>query len=508
MPPAFFIALSHAQTFRRLLRCKALLLTVCFLSVFAEAFGQAAINVGSRVELFTDDYVIHQLTGDAKKVLQHPEPKEVVFTTDAKWEGNTVGYFSMFQDGDEYRMYYRGSSSFPTLAEYYASILGPDKKLKSPDKIDNPFPPEATCVALSKDGITWTRPELDIFERDGSKKNNIVWEGNGSESHNMSVFKDSNPKAAPDAPYKAIGGKGNPQTLASEDGFHWKKTGRTGVKLGTFDSQNQAFWDSAREEYRLYWRYFPPGGALGIRTATSKDFVTWENETDVNYIGRPKAEELEFTQRVHLYAACVQPYFNAPHIIVGFPTRYTHKGSLTWPLLMTSRDGVNFDRWDEEPVIPLTAPANRDTERSNTMALGMLQLPGKPDEISVYAKEAYRGYGPVRLRRFVYRLDGFVSITAGAEGGEMVTKPLIFTGKNLVVNYKVREGGSLRVEIMDENGKVLKDFALADCEPLTGDSTKAVVQWKGNSDLSGAPSDECVRFRFVMKNADLYSIKL
>ncbi len=485
-----------------------LVLALCFLATVAPLFGQAAINVGDQVELFTDDYVIGELTGDAKRVLQHPEPKEVVFTADAKWEGNTTGYYSMFQDGDKYRMYYRGSSSFPTLKEYYASILGEDKKMKSPDKIDNPFPAEATCVAESKDGITWTRPDVGIFERDGSKNNNIVWEGNSSEAHNMSVFKDSNPKAAADAPYKAIGGKGNPQMLTSTDGFHWKKVGRTGVKIGTFDSQNQAFWDSAREEYRLYWRYFPPGGALGTRTATSKDFVTWENEKDVSFTGKPKPEELEFTQRVHLYNSCIEPYFRAPHILIGFPTQYTHKGSLTWPLLISSRDGVNFDRWDGDPVIPLNAPANRDTERSNTMALGMLQLPGKPDEISVYAKEAYRGYGPGRLRRFVYRLDGFVSITAGPDGGELITKPLIFTGKNLQVNYKVREGGSLRVEIMDENGKVLKDFRLDDCEPLTGDSTKAVVQWKGNSDLTGAPSDECVRFRFVLKNADLFSFKL
>lgn len=472
-------------------------------------FGQAAINIGDRVELFTDDFLIDQLSGGAKKVLQKPVPKEVVFTTDAKWEGNVSCYFSIFQDGDMYRMYYRGASGFPDLKDYYASILGKDKKMLPADQTKSPYPEQVICVAESKDGINWTRPEVNIFERDGSKKNNIVWAGD-SAAHNLAIFKDGNPAATPDAKYKGIGGKGNPGLFRSADGYRFEKFGSSRVEKGTFDSQNLAFWDSANEEYRMYWRYLPQteGKALGVRTATSKDYITWTNEKDLKYLNEPDPATLEFADRVHLYTNAIQPYFNAPHILIGFPTRYVHKGSLTWPLLMTSRDGVNFDRW-LDPLIPLDAPQDRGTERANFMAWGMLQLPGKPDEISVYAGEAYRSYGPMtRLRRFAYRLDGFVSVSAGPEGGEILTKPVIFTGKEMVINYKANEGGSVRVEILNENGRVLKDFSLEDCEPLTGDSTKALVKWKGNSDLTGAPSDECVRLRFVLKNADLFSIKL
>ncbi len=460
------------------------------------ALGQPAINIGDRVELFTDNYLIDQLSGDAKKVLQKPEPQEVVFTADAPWEGNISANFGLFQDGDTYRMYYRGGSSFTTQKAYHDWRTSTDKQ-------NDPYPLQVACVAESKDGIHWTRPDLGIVERDGSKKNNILLESN-SEGHNFAAFKDENPKATPEMRYKGIAGKGNPQLFKSADGFHWEKIGRSGVKEGTFDSHNLAFWDSVRQEYRMYWR-LSTKLIRGIRTATSKDFVTWENEQNLTYPGIP--EEGDYKKAIQFYTNAVQPYFRAPHIFIGFPTQFILKGELTQPLFMSSRDGVAFDLWTD-PVIPTTAPKDRDAERSNYMAWGVLHLPGKPDEISVYAKEAYRKYGPVRLRRFTYRLDGFVSISAGADGGEMVTKPLIFTGKELVVNYKVRSGGSLRMEIQDKNGKVLKDFRLEDSEPLTGDSTKAVAKWKGNSDLTGVLSDESVRIRFVLKDADIYSIKL
>ena len=69
----------------------------------------AVIDIGSRRELFVDDYLIASMEGADLKV-QQPQPQEVVFTTDAPWEGNTSAYFTVFQDGDLYRMYYRGSA--------------------------------------------------------------------------------------------------------------------------------------------------------------------------------------------------------------------------------------------------------------------------------------------------------------------------------------------------------------------------------------------------------------
>lgn len=459
----------------------------------------------ARVELFTDDFVIEKLGGDARKVLQKPEPREVVLTTDAPWEGNTCGYYTVFQDCDKYRIYYRGSAAKPKTKNSSEPMVVNDKGVWVESKDPNPKRPEVTCLAESADGIHWTKPKLNLFDWEASKENNIVW--TGPLSHNMAVFKDGNPAAPEEARYKAVARSGGPYALQSADGIRWKVVSEKAlVADGTFDSQNLAFWDSVRQEYRLYWR-INPKSVRGIRTATSKDFVNWKGEhKDLVYPGSPVATE--WKNEVQLYTNAVQPYFRAPHLFVGFPTQFLHRGYQTQPLFMSSRDGVEFIRWDE-PVIPTTAPENRDGNRSNYMAWGMVQLPGKPDEISVYASENYYGTGPTRLRRFVYRLDGFVSVSAGADGGELLTKPLFFAGNDLTVNYKVKEGGMIRVELIDvENGKAVKGFGLEDCEPMTGDSVNAVVRWKGNPVLKDAVTQKAVRIRFALKKADLYSIKI
>ena len=64
---------------------------------------------GTQRELFIDGHMIEKMTGDVRQQLQLPEPKEVVLTTDAPWEGNTCAYYTIFRDGDLFRMYYRGS---------------------------------------------------------------------------------------------------------------------------------------------------------------------------------------------------------------------------------------------------------------------------------------------------------------------------------------------------------------------------------------------------------------
>jgi hypothetical protein len=110
------------------------------------------------------------------------------------------------------------------------------------------------------------------------------------------------------------------------------------------------------------------------------------------------------------------------------------------------------------------------------------------------------------FRRFALRTDGFTSVHAGADAGEMVTRPLRFSGKALVVNYSTSAGGSLRVEIQDGQGKPLPGFALADCRNLVGDSIEQKVNWAKGSDVS-ALAGQTVRLRFVMQEADLYALQ-
>ncbi len=69
----------------------------------------APLEIGTRLELFVDDYLIESMSGDVSQHLNRPEPQEVVLTTGAPWEGNTCAYYTIFRDGGRYRMYYRGS---------------------------------------------------------------------------------------------------------------------------------------------------------------------------------------------------------------------------------------------------------------------------------------------------------------------------------------------------------------------------------------------------------------
>jgi hypothetical protein len=140
------------------------------------------------------------------------------------------------------------------------------------------------------------------------------------------------------------------------------------------------------------------------------------------------------------------------------------------------------------------------------MAWGMVQLPGNEREYSVYATEAYYTGPDSRLRRFTYRVDGFVSLRADEKAGGLITRPITFTGDRLEVNFVTRGKGSVRVEIQDAGGRPLRGFTAADCVPLRGHSIRQTVAWKSGADvgkLSGTP----VRVSFALESADLFSIR-
>jgi hypothetical protein len=327
-----------------------------------------------------------------------------------------------------------------------------------------------------------------LFEWNGSKQNNIIWLGPGA--HNFTPFRDDNPAALAQSRYKAFGGgRGGLLPFQSPDCKHWTLIqDEPVITHGAFDSQNLAFWDIDRGEYRAYWRYFG-NGVRSIRTATSRDFLTWENEADLTYP--------EGTPREHLYTNAIQKYFRAPHLFIGFPTRFDAATQQVEPILMTSRDGRSFHRY-AEAVIPRTAPKDRNHNRSNYMAWGMVQLPGLPHQISVYATENYYEPTPGRVRRFVYRVDGFVAARGGTTGGQLTTKPLHYHGQRLLLNYVVRPGGTLGVEVLEESGSVV-----GRSKPLYGDAVDGPVDWEQEPHLSHG----VVQLRFTIKNADVFSLR-
>jgi hypothetical protein len=264
---------------------------------------------------------------------------------------------------------------------------------------------------------------------------------------------------------------------------------------GDFDSQNLAFWDPTQKRYLAFFRK-SNRGVRDIMTCHSDDFLQWSQPEFLDFGNAPHE---------HLYTNAIQPYVRAPHLLIGFPTRFQPKNEQVEPVLMTSRDGWHFRRWPE-PLIPITAPQDRDGNRANYMTWGLLELPGRDGELSVYATEAYYAGPGSRVRRFTFRADGFVSAHAGEKGGELQTHPLTFKGDELHLNYAVASGGGVRVEIQDAAGKPIPGLSLEECEPLTGDSIDRTVRWKSGADLASL-AGKPIRLRFEIRNADVYAMQ-
>ena len=514
-----------------------------------------AIELGTRRELFVEDGLVERLYGKAELRLHHPVPQAVVLEHDEPWEGSGCIYHSVFQDGDRYRMYYAGGHLDVT-----------------PQGVDAGTHGQCLCYAESHDGLHWVKPRLGLHEFQGSKANNIVMVrqkvGNAtSEPGEPAVFKDENPAASPDARYKALlPGNRLPTdhrrgllAFKSPDGLHWTAMSETPVITdGAFDSQNLAFWDDSLKQYRAYWRYFTKGGYLdekvwnpqghrAIRTATSKDFLHWENQQDLRYVDSPSEQ---------LYTNQVKPYYRAPHLLLGFPLRYIERGhrdgpdhearnsagpertalwskslkslpelenrlwraktnerygrAITESLLMASRDGVSFKRWNEGFLRPGIERNGTWNYGHQSIAWHLVEtqgtLEGAPNELSLFAVESYWTGKSDLLRRYTLRLDGFVSAQAPMSGGELLTKPVTFAGKNLWLNFASSAAGSLQVELQGDGGTPLPGYALDDCDILFGDTLDRCVTWKENADLASLIG-RTVRIRFVLRDTDLYSIQ-
>lgn len=431
-------------------------------------------EIGSRRELFVDNFLIERLD-DVETKMHQPQPREVVIVCDEPWEGNTSAYFTLFADEDRFRMYYRGSHV--------------------EESTQRPLHPEFACYAESRDGIHWEKPSLGLFDFEGSKENNIILAGEGT--HNFTPFKDENPASTEEARYKALAGKSSGlKAYQSADGIHWSLMRQEPVITdGNFDSQNLAFWHPERKRYLDFHRK-GRNRVRDIMTASSEDFLNWTAPEFLEY-GDAPAE--------HLYTNAILLYPRAPQLFLGFPTRFQPATQQVEPILMSSRDGKHFHRWSE-PLIPITAPEDRDGNRSNYMAWGLLQLPGSDRELSVYAKEAYYAGPGSRVRRFTFRTDGFVSLHASQDPGEWTSKPLRFSGSHLTLNHVTGADGGIRVELQQVDGTPIPGRSLEDALPLTGDQLDHQVAWRDSSDVSpwdGKP----IRLRVVLQNSDLYSLK-
>jgi hypothetical protein len=455
------------------------------------------IDVGTRTELFVDDFMLDTLE-DARLQLQHPERREIVFECDAPWEDNVAGFNSVVQRDNSIWLYYR------------AGI---------PERGDENV--QAIALAESTDGgRSFARPKLGLVEYDGSRDNNLL--RIGGPPHVPPAFVDTRPDCPPDERFKGLSSKWRSlYAMCSADGLRWRPMHPEPIEMeGTFDTINTAFWDSLAGCYRSFTRYFEnleegsteqdvlgpkPTVVRAIQSSTSQDFVHWTPVVPHQY--------RDGRRDVQLYTNATVPCPGAEHIYLAFPNRYVQE-RITVPehpypgvndaLFMASRDCIQWTRYLEAWVRPGLDEKNW-TDRNNYPTWGIVKSSER--EWSVYVSEHYRH--PVvrpRLRRLSIRPHGFVSLHAGWTTGQCITKPIVFGGERLYLNCATSAAGSIQVELQDENGAPLEGYAIQDADLIYGDSLNAPVAWGGRTGLAplgGRP----VRLRFVLRDADVYAFR-
>ncbi len=461
----------------------------------APAADEAVVDIGSRRELFVDRYLIDKVDG-VRLMLQRPRREGPALQfVDRPWEGRLCGYCTVIRDGNDWRLYYRGR---------------PDHG-KDGDAI------EVTCVAQSKDGISWVKPKLGLFEVQGTRENNVILAGMSPYSHNFSPWIDKKPGVPDEERYKSLCGihSGGLALFVSGDGLRWnlKQKGVLKSKEFAFDSQACAFWSESESKYVCYFRSWKDG-MRWISRSTSDDCLKWTELVKMDY-GETSPE--------HLYTNNTTPYYRAPHIYIALAQRFftksalpservaelipdkVHHGFCSDVALLTTRGGNRYDRTFMESFIR-PGPTARDwVSRNNTPAWGI--VPSSDDERRMYIhRQAHVSQLTAHVVRYSLRMDGFASASAGFDGGELLTKPFTFSGKRLELNYETSAAGSIRMEIQNAAGHPLSGFTLEDSTELFGDEINRVYTWKDGTDVSSLMGKP-IRLRFVIRDADLYSFR-
>ena len=489
---------------------------------------KTTIDLGSRREFFWDDYLVEPAMTTALPRLIQPTWKGTDFRFDHELDIRSISYPLLLKAEDGWRLYYVGWQK------------GGISRL---------------LVLTSPDGKAWTRPNLGLHSYNGSTDNNIVLDVEDFRD-NMFIFRDTNPACPREAQYKAVC-RGTAECpdgvrreglwcLVSEDGYRFRRSHLMSVK-GVFDTMNTAFWDGSR--YVCYIRNYhniPPeriGGGMDssgvwdlnqrciptedmnkgirdVRAMYSDDFVKWTDPKLITF-----SDGLDFP----LYTNAITIYGRAPHVRIGFPTRYCERPAwspnfdqlsdpqnrreliqrynsqreglaITDCIFMWSRDGENWDRSMEAFMTPGYEHAHNWVYGDCYPAYSFLD--DGSENLTMYTID-YHGScdTPSPLNRYVIRKDGFACYMAGGKEAVLVTKPLTFTGSKLHLNFATSAYGSIYVEVLDAEGKPLSGRSFE----IFGDTIDREIFFEDGTDFApfaGMP----VRLRFTMLDAKIFSL--
>jgi hypothetical protein len=408
----------------------------------------------------------------------------------------------------------------------------------------------STLYAESKDGISWTKPELDFFKIDGRKTNYVLHqEQETALMQNVSL--DHNAKN-PDRRFMALVKMVPPGEkircivrMFSPDGKKWTLAPEPVLFRGASDGSYSLVSDTATGRWLLYRRPATnamPGDGMGIYGGASplnpakiglniKRRVSLTQSTDMKNWTYPRGinilDELD-DEKVQILGNGMDIDWATVDHVDGVFFGFLHlmdNLTMTNPRqnqLMFSRDGIEWRRLPQRPqFIENGSPGEWDSG-----SIGSISLVPQDDRYRIYYTGANLTQGEKRIPRFTANglayigKNRFVGQQAGPNGGYLLTREFILDGSQLELNFSSQVkvpptawGRVIKAEILQApNDQVpatpLPGFAMKDCDPITTvDSFHQAVTWNGSADLSSLKGKK-VYVRFYIQNSTLYTFKL
>jgi hypothetical protein len=461
-------------------------------------------------ELFIDDYRVESVIDIQRMVHPGTKSKPLIKPTEP-WEGNAVYiYGTVLKNepaGSGYRMWYTSYQQ----EKYYL------------------------CYATSKDGITWKKPKLGIFDYKGSKENNICKLGGGTlvydaaEKDPRRRYKMMDVVQADTAKKKTFGYG----VFFSENGLNWipfdgnPVISYADVSTVAYDEPKGLFIAATKQRMLVSNTSVTPGKMdRAAFISTSKDFINWTAPSSPGSAWTLAVEGDQVDDMIvmskggmegQIYGMTVHPYEG---IYIGLPwafdvSSYTagvfagYGDGPIQPQIAASRDLRHWNRPSREPVLPLGKAGAWD---DGTLYSSSKMLVSEK-QIDLYFGAMNMTHGgssntqiqTAQIAKATWRRDGFVSMAnAGDDEGIITTNPVVFTGNRLVVNAKLFKAGSLKIEILDDSNIPVPGFTIAEAKPITGDQLSAVVSWQQGADLKRLAGKR-IKLRFHLKGGDLYS---
>ncbi len=373
------------------------------------------------------------------------------------------------------------------------------------------------AYARSNDGLRWEKPDIGIGDRDADQPRNAVFINPDWRLIGLSgVLKDPL-KGGYKLMIPAADAETNDKTYLmaeSRDGLEWKIVSTFTPEPPCNPDRACFTWDPKEKCYLLYNRAKhadqdlkerggPAYWGRAIALCTSRDFRTW---SPPKMVVHAETNEPDGTE---LYGMAAYPYQGE---WIGLVQVFRSLPRLAYIDLAIaySRDGRNWDR-ERELVLPRGGVGEWD--RFNQCASTQLVRVG--DRLWVYYSgrlyrhgeyekfTALKDTGPrqVGIGLATIRVDGWCSMRASFDSGQITTIPLVLPEKvTMCLNAKSR-WGDIVVEVLDENQNEIPGLK---SRSIRDDAIRIPVIWEENNAWHGLLGEQ-MRIRFKMRNAELYS---